>query len=218
VYPPLDAFDGPGGAERQKAWAEREDFQVFRNDDAYPRAWIVHDRRLLRPFQGMGREERDLPMQEMLFSNDPFWHVPNRPVYEPRELAWVDQDKQDELRPFLPGKFSSPAETATIVRYSPQRVEIDAVLVRPGLVVLADIFYPGWRLTIDGAEAPIYRANRMMRGAAVPSGKHRLVYTYEPHSFYLGARITAAGLAALGLLALVFAVRPVSPVNEEINR
>jgi hypothetical protein len=218
VYPPIDAFDGPGGEERQKAWAEQEDFQVFRNDDAYPRAWIVHDKRLLRPVTGMGREERDLPMQEMLFNNDPFWRVPGRPVYDPKELAWVDQDKKEELRRFLPGKFSSPAETATIVHYSPQRVEIDAALVRPGLVVLADIYYPGWRLTIDGAEAPIYRANRMMRGAAVPSGQHRLVYTYEPRSFVLGGRITAAGLAVLALLGLVFSVRPVSHMEEEMNR
>jgi hypothetical protein len=216
IYPPLDAFDGPGGAERQMDWAEREDFQVFRNEDVYPRAWIVHDARYLKPVQGMGREERDLPMQEMLFNNDPFWHDSGRVVYNPRELAWIDQDRQHELFPYFPGKFSSIEETVTITHYGPQRVELDARLVRPGLVVLADIYYPGWRLTIDGAEAPIYRANRMMRGAAVRSGKHHLVYTYEPRSFLIGGRISSAGLAALALLGVVFSVRPVSsPLVEE---
>ena len=67
-------------------------------------------------------------------------------------------------------------------------------------MVLADVFYPGWELTIDGRPAPIYRTNRAMRGAAVPSGPHRLVYTYRPGSVRLGALISGFGvLAALGL-------------------
>ncbi len=65
----------------------------------------------------------------------------------------------------------------TITKYGEQRVELEAVLDRPGLVILADVYYPGWRLTIDGKPAPIYRTNRVMRGAAVPAGRSHLVYT-----------------------------------------
>jgi hypothetical protein len=207
VYPAPGDFEGPGGAERQNAWAESEDFQIFRNEEAFPRAWVVHAARYLNPVTGLGRAERDLPMQEILFNNDPLWHEPGRPVYDPHELAWVEGDKKRELFPYLPGPYTSPTESVTITHYGPQRVEIDAELDRPGLVVLADIDYPGWRLTIDGAEAPIYRANRLMRGAAVKSGKHHLVYTYEPRSFLLGGRITLAGLAALTFLGLASAFR-----------
>ena len=72
---------------------------------------------------------------------------------------------------------------------------------RPGIVVLADAYYPGWKLTIDGEPAPILRANRMMRGAAVPSGTHELIYTYEPESFWFGSVGSAMGLAiAIGLV------------------
>ncbi|MGE5755002.1 MAG: hypothetical protein ACM35G_04690, partial [Planctomycetaceae bacterium] len=209
IYPAPGSFDGPGGAERREAWAEHEDFQILRNEDAFPRAWVVHAARYLDPVTGMGRAERDRPMQEILFANDPLWSEPGRPVYDPHERAWVESDKRRELLGYLPGPYSSPTESVTIAHYSPQRVEIDAVLDRPGLVVLADIDYPGWRLTIDGAEAPIYRANRLMRGAAVKSGRHRLVYTYEPRSFHLGGRITLAGLAALIVLGLASAFRPV---------
>ena len=54
------------------------------------------------------------------------------------------------------------------------------------MVVLADVYYPGWELTIDGQSAEILRVNRMMRGAAVAAGSHLLVYTYRPRSFRLG--------------------------------
>ena len=101
------------------------------------------------------------------------------------------------------------AETVTVTSYSPQRVELDAALA-PGLVVLADIYYPGWRLTIDGKEAPIYRANRMMR-VAVRAGRYHLVFTYEPRSFVVGGGITLAALAVLGVLGVAFTFRPSFP-------
>ena len=47
--------------------------------------------------------------------------------------------------------------------------------------------------------------NRLMRGAAVAAGHHRLVYTYEPRSFQIGAWISLAGivgLCGLGLAAM----------------
>jgi hypothetical protein len=39
----------------------------------------------------------------------------------------------------------------------------------------------------------IFRANRMMRAAAVPAGEHTLVDTYDPLSFRIGAIISLAG-------------------------
>ena len=55
---------------------------------------------------------------------------------------------------------------------SPQRVELEANLEFAGIVVLADIHYPGWKLTIDGQTAPIYKVNRLMagRGSRVSTG------------------------------------------------
>jgi uncharacterized membrane protein YfhO len=67
---------------------------------------------------------------------------------------------------------------------------------RPGFVILAEVFYPGWTLTIDGQAATILRANRMMRGATVDSGRHKLVYEYHPRSFALGKIASGVGLLA----------------------
>jgi uncharacterized membrane protein YfhO len=98
----------------------------------------------------------------------------------------------------------------TITRYMPQRVELEVVLERPGLVILADVDYPGWRLTIDGEPAPIYRTNILMRGAAVKAGKHRLLYTYVPRSFTLGCCVSLAGLVIFAGLAMLFRRNPVA--------
>ena len=85
---------------------------------------------------------------------------------------------------------------------TPEQAVLDVRLDSPGLVVLADVDYPGWELTIDGKPAPIYRVNGVMRGAAVSSGRHRLVYTYAPRSFKIGRIVSITGVAALLLLIL----------------
>ncbi len=82
----------------------------------------------------------------------------------------------------------------------------------PGLVILADVYYPGWELTIDGKPAPIYVVNRLMRGAAVPAGTHRLVYSYTPRSFLVGRAGSILGLGVLALFGIACTLRPVDPV------
>jgi hypothetical protein len=177
----------------------------------YPRAWVVHQARGLKPITGLERSDRDAPMQELLYGNEPLWRDPGRNVFDPRLLAWVDSDAMRTLVDYLPGTRPGDAEKVTVSYPDPQHVVLDAVLEQPGLVVLADIYYPGWHLTIDGVEAPIYRANRMMRGAAMPAGRHHLVYTYSPRSFALGGGITLLAMAVLAALGVAFTLRPVSP-------
>jgi hypothetical protein len=212
IYPRPEDFEGPGAAERRRRWVEQQDYQILKNRNAYPRAWIVHWAKFATPIRGLERTDRDALMEEILYPNDPFWHDSRQRYFDPHIEARVeiDGEREGELRPFLTGARPGNDERVTIAAYGSQRVELDTVLDQPGLVILADVYYPGWRLTIDGQDAPIYRVNRMMRGAAVRSGRHRLVYSYAPRSFALGGRITLAALALLGALAVYFTVRPVS--------
>ena len=77
--------------------------------------------------------------------------------------AWVEVDDLRPLRKFIAGGRSTPGEQVTVHYLNPQRVEIEARLEKPGLVILADVFYSGWKLQIDGHEAPLLRVNGMMR-------------------------------------------------------
>ncbi|MGE3820087.1 MAG: YfhO family protein [Isosphaeraceae bacterium] len=211
IHPAEDAFLGPEGSKREVDWVRTQDFQIFRNLNAYPRAWVVHGMRRLPWISGMRREERKAPMEEILFENDPIWTDASRPVYNPREVVWIEQDDVPALGRFLRGTPTRPTETVTVVRFESDRIELDVQMETPGMVVLAEVFYPGWTLTIDGEPAPIYRANRMMRGAAVEAGRHRLSYTFQPRSFQIGLAISAVGLACVAILAIGFIRRPVSP-------
>jgi hypothetical protein len=211
IYPPLEQFRGPDKTEAMKEWIEKSDFQIRRNRQMYPRAWVVHDARGLPPLEGKTRAERGGPMQEFLYDADPIWNDPTLPVHDPRRVVWIDNEDWLGLRANLGGQPRRPGETVKVAYPTPQRIELEATLEFPGIVILADVFYPGWKLTIDGIPAPIYQVNRLMRGAAVTSGTHRLVYTYEPRSFRVGAMISIAGLAMLAILSFALMIRPPLP-------
>lgn len=212
LHPPEMAGRGAVEEDQIRTWIQTKDYQIRRNLNQYPRAWVVHQARTLRPVKGMSRDDRAGSMQEIIYANDALWHDPTLRAYDPRQLAWIEATDAAELRRFTAGFTARPSETVEVSYPSPTRVEITAKLDQPGVVVLADVFYPGWRLSIDGQPAKIHRVNRMMRGAAVEAGTHKLVYTYEPNSFRYGGLISLAGLAASALLALFVAKRPRTPL------
>jgi hypothetical protein len=200
IDPQPGAFDGPGGRARRAHWERSDDVQVLRNEAAFPRAWVVHQARVFPPVRSMRPYDRRELMQEILFQDDEFWHEPTRRVYDPRRLAWIETDRPDEVARSLSRDDPDPSETVTVTRDEPRCVELTAVLRSPGLVVLADVYYPGWTLTVDGHTAEILRTNRAMRGATLPAGTHHLVFRYEPLSFRIGMAFSILGLIALAVL------------------
>ncbi len=68
-----------------------------------------------------------------------------------------------------------------------------------GLVVLSDVYFPGWKATVDGEDAPIERVDYLLRGVAVGAGEHEIVMEYQPWSWRIGwivSFLTAVGLVA----------------------
>ncbi|MDE2993637.1 MAG: YfhO family protein, partial [Chloroflexota bacterium] len=90
---------------------------------------------------------------------------------------------------------------ATLVVEEPERIIVETDAARPGILVLTDTFYPGWRVTVDGAPASLLQANYLFRGVHVPAGAHRIEFTYHPTPFQRGLLVSALTLAiVLGTL------------------
>lgn len=87
--------------------------------------------------------------------------------------------------------------------YVPGRAVYETDTDRERLLVLSEVYYPdGWQLYIDGAAAPIYRANYLLRAVKVPAGVHRLEMVFDPESIHTTELVSrlAQGLLALGIL------------------
>ncbi len=157
---------------------------------ALPRAWIVHEIDVRPPFDSRAPRAIAKFTAEVLF--------PDRKPRDWRRTAVVETDEPLTLTLTEPTAYS---ELCRIVAAEPSRVEIDARLSAPGLVVLSDQHYPGWEATVETAgqlrSVPILRTNRVMRGVLLPAGEHRIVYEFRPRSVLFGAIIS--GLTTLAL-------------------
>ena len=99
---------------------------------------------------------------------------------------------------------------ASITQDQAERVVAEVTSDATGLLVLTDLYYPGWTVAVDGNRAELLRADGYFRAVAVPAGTHRVVFRFRPVSFYAGAAVSLAALLLLGGLWLSG-----EPVNRE---
>jgi len=84
-----------------------------------------------------------------------------------------------------------------VASYEPDDIRIDASLPRPGYLLLLDTYFPGWSATVNGAPAPILRADYNFRAVSLPAGNSNVRFSYRPWSWRMGLYLCAAGLLAL---------------------
>jgi hypothetical protein len=102
-----------------------------------------------------------------------------------------------------------------VTHYEPDRIEVETSLPAVGLLVLSEIWYPGWRATVDGQEQPVERVADILRGVHVPQGTHHIVVTYDPASVRWGGSLSFIAwlIVAIGSIAW-FSLRAVGQRRE----
>jgi hypothetical protein len=129
------------------------------------------------------------------------------PGEEPAGLPVVYRDRlsvvtrDDRALPFarIERAGRSPA-AARVVTREPDRIVIAPP--GPGRLVVADLVYPGWKVSIDGRPARVLEAGDL-RAVQVPAGARRVTWVFTPPGVRTGALISLAALLALIGVALV---------------
>lgn len=83
---------------------------------------------------------------------------------------------------------------AEILSYEPNKVIIETKTDKPGMLVLSDIYYPDWKVKVDDEPAHIYRVDGLIRGVFVNQGVHKVVFYYQPMSFFAGVALAGISL------------------------
>ena len=106
----------------------------------------------------------------------------------------------------------------TLTEYHPNKLTYNIKSTSTGsvskqyLVVFSEIWTEkGWKMTIDGQESPLLRANYLLRCALIPSGEHQIVMEYAPKAWKTGNSVAfiSSLIMLLGLIAaLIFTFKP----------
>jgi hypothetical protein len=150
---------------------------IYENEMALPRAYVVHQTEVM-PQEQMWERLRTL---------------------EPSQVALVEEEA------VLSGiERGTPAE---VTSYSPNRLVVEAKIDRPGLLVVSEIWYPGWKAFDNGKEMAIVRTNAVLRGVHLEAGQHIVELEYRPRTVSVGAAISAVTALILSLTLIVYGYR-----------
>lgn len=180
----IDHRDPELVGRRMATWPEvylDQQVRVLENPDALPRSWVVHDARRVRPGAAL-----DLLVGGGL---------------DPRTTALLTTAPPDLDRD---GRGS-----ATVVARGTEHLEFEVTGTGAGLLVVSEVFHPAWRATVDGRPADVVVVDDVLRGVAVPAGRHTVELTMDTTVLHAGMAVT--GCTALALAAIAWWVRSRRP-------
>lgn len=76
----------------------------------------------------------------------------------------------------------------------PGRLRLRARTAAARYLVISEVWHPGWRGTVDGQPAPVYRADLALSAMWVPAGEHSIELRFVPPNWGLSLSITGAAL------------------------
>jgi hypothetical protein len=168
------ALDAPG------------DLAVYRNNSFMPRAWVVYEARLASDVENALAQ-----LQAPDF--DP-WHT----------ALILDNDELAGATPYgpltpdnpIPGEATIPIITAA----TSSAMTLDVNAESPGLLVLSEIWYPGWQATVNGTEQAVIHANGSLRALPVPAGQSTVELRFHPRGWRWGWLLAAIGVVGAAAL------------------
>jgi hypothetical protein len=140
---------------------------IYRLNDASPRAYVASE---VVPVNSEAMLDQD-----------------ELPEFDHLDEALVDTASMDLLDHHFTARVTDagpiPARSEVrIVDYQRNSVTIDVETDRAGILVLHDIYYPGWAVRVDGVRRPMLRANLLFRGVEIAAGHHRVEFEFRPLS------------------------------------
>jgi hypothetical protein len=119
--------------------------------------------------------------------------------FDPAQTAVVEGD------PGIEPSGTGVSGTATYSEVHPEDVRISVRADAPSLVVVRNVWEPGWVASVDGAPAPVLRADYLLQAVPVPAGSHEIRLIYHEPAVGLGIALSAVAWTVLALAAVAVA-------------
>jgi len=156
------------------------DMRIFRRAQPLPRAWIAGNAEVVPDAAGI---------LEKLAA----------PEFDPRRTVLLERSP-------IESRGTDSAQPPGVVRfdrYERTRLALTAQMEGDGWLVLSELFHPGWRVSVDGAPANLYRADYILRAIPLARGRHTIEMHFMPSSFVVGTAISLAAAVFLLGVAVV---------------
>jgi len=156
----------------------------YLNENAFGNAWFVNS---------------------VSFVNNANEEISALHIINPKSVAVIDK----KFCGYLSEKINvSSATSVEMTDYKPNELTYKISSDNGGVVVFSEIYYPGWKATIDGNISMISRADYVLRALEVPAGEHNVVFEFRPSSLKITDTISIVALVLMFLMFLIPIVKP----------
>lgn len=152
---------------------------VYRNRTPLPRAWMVHEVQVV-----------DTPVQAQA--------ALQAAGFDPRQQAILVAD-----HPTPPLAPATTPEPVAITAYGSNQIVLRVENSAPGLLMLSELWYPGWQATVNGRPEAVLQVNGFLRAVPVPSGQNTVRLRFTPFSWRLGLALFGIGCCLLLLFSFL---------------
>ena len=184
----IDAYIAPEMQSSMKALAEAGgDMTKVDGNKAFPILNMLNAKYFILPLQG----GQTVPIQNpYVYGNawmvDKISYVDNANQeldklgkIDPRHEAVADAKFKEQLGQSLQQDGTSEVK---ITSYKPNHLSYDVKTGKGGVVVFSEIYYPGWKATVDGQEVELGRVNYVLRALNLKAGNHKVELDFHPTS------------------------------------
>jgi hypothetical protein len=162
----------PGDAAFVPVFNADPQIDVYLNTRAMPRAMLIDNAQIVK-------------------SGAEAWQAIHAPEFDPSKSVVIESSVDFVLA------SSGGDKTLAFRVVKTDRLELAVQTSAPTMLVLSDVYYPGWIATIDDQPTTIYPANFAFRAVLVPGGSHRVVFQFQPQSWKIGVLISGVTAAVL---------------------
>ncbi len=144
---------------------------LYKRPNVFPEAWLVHDVEIVK--------DPDALLQRL-----------NDEVFDPSQTALLNEAP--------PCSLNSPngPEQVQVLQRRNNSIELEVQTTANALLLLSEIAYPGWRISIKDqnnaqvTRVPPLRADYALRAVCIPAGTYQVVFSFLPTSLIWGASIS----------------------------
>lgn len=127
--------------------------------------------------------------------------------FDPHSAVVIESDSSGKAAAQERLTTATAALPIEISRPSPSTIDFQIDAPEDGYAVVCETYYPGWRATVDGRNAPVMHANYLFKAIAVSRGHHTVRLDFQPRSFIIGIAMMICGLILFAVCLVVDATK-----------
>ncbi len=97
-------------------------------------------------------------------------------------------------------------DRVVIDSYADARISIKTKSDAPGILVLADNWFPSWKGFVDGQEVEVLRVNTSFRGVIIPAGEHEVEFRYISEVIRIGRMVTLISVLFVAIVSGIYVI------------